>query len=481
MAFCGNCGRQLGEYESFCVDCGTATEQTVSVTEAEKEFFALELVALDDKKIEDIGQKIETIKTVRDVTGLGLKEAKCLVNGAPIKNLNKAEAEDLKVKLESAGFKVELNKQAVKRKNYVSAKIWNKSADTSWYSAEKTVFTINTAEQLAGLATLVNEGNCMKLKTIKLAADIILNDDSLNCNDYRDWETANPWTPIGKGNKTSFNGTFDGCGYVVSGVYINGGKRKYLGLFGCVGNFGVIKKLGVVNSFICGNSFVGGLAGEFSASEKNSGRIINCYTSNTSVIGVKGLMFPAHSVGGLIGDGYGFNLIQCYSSATVIAEMSDSKLNLGIGGLGGFSYIRANVGIKSLIALFVSAVACYYLAPVIGNIVKSIEIAADIFEIGGIFLWGFFYFCVWALLIIIIRKGWNFIDNLFFAGSRPIATNYCLGDWANLEAALWNGTHHCKIISETAMKQKSTYKDWDFANVWEIDDEINDGYPYLRK
>ena len=55
--------------------------------------------------------KIGVIKEVRAITGLGLKEAKDLVEGAPKnvkENVAKAEAEDLKKKLEAAGAKVEL-------------------------------------------------------------------------------------------------------------------------------------------------------------------------------------------------------------------------------------------------------------------------------------------------------------------------------------------------------------------------------------
>jgi large subunit ribosomal protein L7/L12 len=55
--------------------------------------------------------KIGVIKEVRAITGLGLKEAKDLVEGAPKpvkENVNKAEAEEIKKKLEAAGAKVEL-------------------------------------------------------------------------------------------------------------------------------------------------------------------------------------------------------------------------------------------------------------------------------------------------------------------------------------------------------------------------------------
>ena len=55
--------------------------------------------------------KVNTIKVVRAITGLGLKEAKDLVEGAPKpvkEGVNKAEAEEIKKKLEAAGAKVEL-------------------------------------------------------------------------------------------------------------------------------------------------------------------------------------------------------------------------------------------------------------------------------------------------------------------------------------------------------------------------------------
>ena len=55
--------------------------------------------------------KIAVIKEVRTITGLGLKEAKDLVEGAPkeVKSgVNKKEAEEIKAKLEAAGAKVEL-------------------------------------------------------------------------------------------------------------------------------------------------------------------------------------------------------------------------------------------------------------------------------------------------------------------------------------------------------------------------------------
>ena len=57
------------------------------------------------------GNKIAVIKVVREITGLGLKDAKELVDGAPKpvkENVSKDEADSIKAKLEEAGAKVEI-------------------------------------------------------------------------------------------------------------------------------------------------------------------------------------------------------------------------------------------------------------------------------------------------------------------------------------------------------------------------------------
>jgi large subunit ribosomal protein L7/L12 len=71
---------------------------------AEKTEFDVTLASAGDKKI-------EVIKVVRALTGLGLKEAKDLVDGAPSavkQGVSKADADDIKAKLEAAGAKVEV-------------------------------------------------------------------------------------------------------------------------------------------------------------------------------------------------------------------------------------------------------------------------------------------------------------------------------------------------------------------------------------
>jgi large subunit ribosomal protein L7/L12 len=83
---------------------GGAAGGGAAAAEPEKEDFTVVLTGSGEKKI-------QVIKVVRELTGLGLKEAKDLVDGAPKpvkENIPKAEAEAMKAKLEEAGGTVEL-------------------------------------------------------------------------------------------------------------------------------------------------------------------------------------------------------------------------------------------------------------------------------------------------------------------------------------------------------------------------------------
>ena len=126
---------------------------------------------------------------------------------------------------------------------------WAEAADTIWYDANSSSYTITTAEQLAGLAELVNEGKSFSGKTITLGADIDL--------------AGKEWTPIGQylgANSTSyFSGTFDGAGNTISGLKITqavttGFASVYehcaYGLFGAAGAGAVFEDLTIVEPYI---------------------------------------------------------------------------------------------------------------------------------------------------------------------------------------------------------------------------------------
>ena len=120
-----------------------------------------------------------------------------------------------------------------------------------------------------------------------------------------------------------FTGTFDGQGYVISGLRIEG--HDYLGLFGCLGQTAQVMNLGLKQVDVNGvDIYSGSLAGI------NYGSIDNCFAEGT----VSGRT----AVGGLIGFNYGI-ISQCYAVTTVIHNNQNGSLvfNQAYGGLIGYN------------------------------------------------------------------------------------------------------------------------------------------------
>lgn len=98
------CEEEFGVSAAAGVVVAAAGAGDGAAAEEEKDEFDVELTEIGPNKV-------KVIKVVREATGLGLKEAKALVDGAPkvVKEAAaKAEAEDLKTKLEAEGAKVTL-------------------------------------------------------------------------------------------------------------------------------------------------------------------------------------------------------------------------------------------------------------------------------------------------------------------------------------------------------------------------------------
>jgi hypothetical protein len=198
--------------------------------------------------------------------------------------------------------------------------------DTAWYGPSQTEFVITTAEALAGLAKLVNDGNDFTGKTIKLGANIMLN-DTANWQNWASNPPANEWISIGAyfydekikdyDNKI-FKGIFDGNDFIVSGIYING-NLGYYGLFGYVSSGGIIKNLGVYASYIKGDYIVGGLVGN------NMGATIN----NCSFTGT--IMAESYA-GGLVGQNVAGKINNSFSTGSITGTGS---ANGSVGGLVG--------------------------------------------------------------------------------------------------------------------------------------------------
>jgi len=215
------------------------------------------------------------------------------------------------------------------------AQIWNGTVDSEWYwdNSSQTEFTITTAEQLAGLAQLVNGGNNFSGKTIKLGANIMLN-DTVNWKNWSKAKPINTWTPISsytdKNNNRPFSGTFDGNNYVISGVYLNN-DSDYQGLFSYVDSNVTIKNLGVIASFIKGGGG-GSLVGY-----NGGGTIVHCY----AVGNVEGR--HGYSAGGLVGFNEGGIITDSYSKGNVAGYNSGGLVGKNEGGTITNCYATGNV------------------------------------------------------------------------------------------------------------------------------------------
>ena len=280
--------------------------------------------------------------------------------------------------------------------------IWDGTADTDWYD-NQTEFTINTAEQLAGLAQLVNNGENFLGKTITLGANIMLNDTT----NWQNWENnppapANSWVEFG-----GFEGTFDGNGYLVSGVYINTYSGWAQGLFRSTNSNATIKNLGVIASFVGGHQDIGGLVGI------NHGTIINSFAGGN----VRSNNYVA---GGLVGRNMGTGIIRNSFARGNVNAMAGNA-----GGLVGWNDGTINNSYST------------------GGVIS-------ISDIGG--------------LVGVREEG--IVFNSFYdeqtSGLKDSDDN--------------RGTP--KTTAE--MKNRNTFTDWNFTNIWGINPNINNGYPYLR-
>ena len=98
--------------DAYCEEFGVSAAAPVMVAGPAAGAAAADEKSEFDVVLADAGaSKMGVIKLVKEITGLGLKEAKAIVDGAPKavkEKASKAEAEDIKKKLEEAGAKVEI-------------------------------------------------------------------------------------------------------------------------------------------------------------------------------------------------------------------------------------------------------------------------------------------------------------------------------------------------------------------------------------
>lgn len=126
-----------------------------------------------------------------------------------------------------------------------NASVYNGTPDTSWYNASAKEFTLTSAAQLVGFATLITKDCSFEGVTIKLGCDMIINQGS-SASIKANAATAHKW-PVPAADAV-FKGTFNGQDHVVSGVCLQA-TDSYSSMFGAAAGTVSFKKLSVINSY----------------------------------------------------------------------------------------------------------------------------------------------------------------------------------------------------------------------------------------
>ena len=210
---------------------------------------------------------------------------------------------------------------------FEAVSIWDGSIDTSWYSADQAELHINTAAQLAGIGELLENGTSMLGQTIILDADLVLNDISA----YDKWAStppANEWEEIGNPIRFPFEGTFDGGGHTITGMYGNG-------IFGGISENSCIRNLHLDYAFldVRSSGYNGGIV-----MCCKGGTIMGCSVEGTS--SRKWAFSNTDYTGGICGLLQGGSITDCRVSGEMnftSTSASDVFAHAYIGGICGRS------------------------------------------------------------------------------------------------------------------------------------------------
>ncbi len=255
-----------------------------------------------------------------------------------------------------------------------------------------------------------------KMRLDKNAHYVLMND--LDLTDFHG-EDGKGWRPIGELD-SRFAGTFDGQGHIINGLWIDRPNEDFASLFG-YGIWGsYFQNIGLTNVNIIGKNYSGGIVGYMSG----NGFIRNSF--------VTGQINGARYVGGIAGS-TGVSVYNSYVQADVTG-------NDKVGGFVGNLFSSSS-------SIPVTIDKTYYTGTVSVNNENGMVggFIADL-TTGDIF---------------------NSFWNIEKAGQTPKECGY------------GKANDDCGMAKTTAeLMQKSTYVDWDFENIWEV--EEGNGYPKFK-
>ena len=217
--------------------------------------------------------------------------------------------------------------------NYVNGFCTDEGCTSPYEPAteENGTYQIANAGNLYWFAEQVNDGETTA--NAILTVDIVINDGDLSVYDGTSENSYRAWFPMGyyydrdgdsKPEDIYYEGSFDGNGHTISGIYFNNDAQSYVGLFGQIASSAEIKNVSVINSYFRGLYLCGAICGY------NAGKIVNC--SNT------GLVTGAAKLSGICAENAKGTIENCYNAGKVIGPdtiENKARQQMCYGGICG--------------------------------------------------------------------------------------------------------------------------------------------------
>ncbi len=327
------------------------------------------------------------------------------------------------------------------------------NADDTDAGQDSNPFLITTLENLYWISQHPSVWNSNFLQT-----------NNIDASPTQSWFNGAGWMPIGNSSLSSnpFTGSYDGNGYVISGLYINRSNEDNTGLFGRIDD-GEIVNLGVTDTQVTGGNNTGIITGYL----EGGGIIHRCYS--------KGEVSGNNNTGGIAG----YNRGQ-WNKASIISEtfsISTISGNNAVGGITGYlayqgrienAYTRGTLNITDWRQGGGISGAEYSSGGEHGifNVYSTVGISALGGQVGGI-----------------VGAGNSNVHNSFW-------DTYATG-MSNSAGGTGKTTAEMKNVATfTDLATSGLQTPWDFVGnpnddngteeIWEINEDINDGYPFFR-
>jgi hypothetical protein len=264
----------------------------------------------------------------------------------------------------------------------------------------------------------------------------------IDASETSTWNNGSGFIPIGTTNP--FIGTYDGQGFTISGLYIERLDQSYVGLFGKVGvlhgDGATITDVKVIDSYVAGYEYTGGIVADGSSSV-----ISGCIFTGT----VSGVNESNGGIGGYLDECI---VGECYSEGTVIGNSART------GGFVGTSKACVISNCYTQADVYTSTAFSYLVGGFCGNSQTTDEMIN----------------CYSAGTLSTTAPPDEYLTSGFCGSVHPNGTvtdSYFDIDLSVYDDPLANGESTADMMAE------ATFINWDFDNIWRIDE--GSSYPYF--